>query len=127
VHPPPPPPPHTHTHTRARAGGELISEDLGHKLEKVELQQLGQVKKVTVTKDDTILLHGGGEGCWRRSGAGWAGVGWGALVSCCMQQWRARVAGGWAGVCAVYSSRRVRTNARTLMAASMLALDLAAR
>lgn len=43
-------------------GGEVISEDLGHKLEKVELEQLGQVKKVTVTKDDTILLHGGGEG-----------------------------------------------------------------
>jgi chaperonin GroEL len=42
-------------------GGEVISEDLGHKLEKVELEQLGQVKKVTVTKDDTILLHGGGE------------------------------------------------------------------
>eukprot|EP00878_Enallax_costatus_P000423 GHUV01000513.1.p1 GENE.GHUV01000513.1~~GHUV01000513.1.p1 ORF type:complete len:569 (+),score=200.80 GHUV01000513.1:158-1864(+) len=41
-------------------GGEVISEDLGHKLEKVELEQLGQVKKITVTKDDTILLHGGG-------------------------------------------------------------------
>jgi chaperonin GroEL (HSP60 family) len=38
-----------------------VSEDLGHKLEKVELAQLGQVKKVTVTKDDTILLHGAGE------------------------------------------------------------------
>lgn len=45
----------------APAGGEVISEDLGHKLEKVELEQLGQVKKVTVTKDDTILLHGGGK------------------------------------------------------------------
>ncbi len=41
-------------------GGEVISEDLGHKLEKVELGQLGSVKKVTVTKDDTIMLHGGG-------------------------------------------------------------------
>jgi chaperonin GroEL len=39
-----------------------VSEDLGHKLEKTELSQLGSVKKVTVTKDDTIMLHGGGEG-----------------------------------------------------------------
>lgn len=39
-----------------------MSEDLGHKLEKTELTQLGSVKKVTVTKDDTIMLHGGGEG-----------------------------------------------------------------
>jgi hypothetical protein len=38
-----------------------VSEDLGHKLEKTELTQLGTVKKVTVTKDDTIMLHGGGE------------------------------------------------------------------
>jgi chaperonin GroEL (HSP60 family) len=38
----------------------VISEDLGHKLEKVELTQLGSVKKVTVTKDDTIMLHGSG-------------------------------------------------------------------
>lgn len=42
-------------------GGEVVSEDLGHKLEKTELTQLGSVKKVTVTKDDTIMLHGGGE------------------------------------------------------------------
>lgn len=45
----------------------MISEDLGHKLEKVELGQLGSVKKVTVTKDDTIMLHGAGEG---REGGG---------------------------------------------------------
>ncbi|WIA33427.1 hypothetical protein OEZ86_006559 [Tetradesmus obliquus] len=42
-------------------GGEVISEELGHKLEKVELTQLGSVKKVTVTKDDTIMLHGAGD------------------------------------------------------------------
>eukprot|EP00879_Flechtneria_rotunda_P029549 GHRR01031967.1.p1 GENE.GHRR01031967.1~~GHRR01031967.1.p1 ORF type:complete len:494 (+),score=182.59 GHRR01031967.1:104-1483(+) len=42
-------------------GGEVVSEELGHKLDKVELEQLGSVKKVTVTKDDTILLHGGGD------------------------------------------------------------------
>ena len=42
-------------------GGEVVSEDLGHKMEKVELSMLGSVRKVTITKDDTILLHGGGE------------------------------------------------------------------
>ena len=42
-------------------GGEVVSEELGHKLDKVELPMLGSCKKVTVTKDDTILLHGGGE------------------------------------------------------------------
>ncbi|GBF97363.1 hypothetical protein Rsub_11010 [Raphidocelis subcapitata] len=42
-------------------GGEVVSEDLGHKLDKVELTMLGSCKKVTVTKDDTILLHGAGE------------------------------------------------------------------
>ncbi|KAI8474825.1 MAG: chaperonin Cpn60/TCP-1 family [Monoraphidium minutum] len=42
-------------------GGEVISEDLGHKLDKVELGMLGSCKKVTVTKDDTILLHGAGD------------------------------------------------------------------
>ncbi len=39
----------------------MISEDLGHKLEKVELDMLGSCKKVTITKDDTILLHGSGD------------------------------------------------------------------
>ena len=38
-----------------------MSEDLGHKLDKVDLAMLGQCKKVTVTKDDTILLHGAGD------------------------------------------------------------------
>ena len=38
-----------------------MSEDLGHKLEKVELDMLGRAKKVSVTKDDTILLDGAGE------------------------------------------------------------------
>lgn len=39
---------------------QVISEDMGHKLDKVELEMLGSAKKVTVTKDDTILLDGGG-------------------------------------------------------------------
>jgi chaperonin GroEL len=41
-------------------GGQVISEDLGLKLETVNLDMLGRAKKSTVTKDDTILLDGGG-------------------------------------------------------------------
>ncbi|GAX76808.1 hypothetical protein CEUSTIGMA_g4254.t1 [Chlamydomonas eustigma] len=42
-------------------GAEVISEELGFKMEKIELGSLGHAKKVTLTKDDTIVLHGGGE------------------------------------------------------------------
>ena len=42
-------------------GGTVISEDLGFKLESVELSHLGQAKKVTISKDDTILLDGAGD------------------------------------------------------------------
>merc|ERR1712159_890914 len=42
-------------------GGTVISEDLGHKLENVDLDMLGAAKKVTVSKDDTIMLDGAGE------------------------------------------------------------------
>ncbi|KXZ54554.1 hypothetical protein GPECTOR_4g619 [Gonium pectorale] len=41
-------------------GGEVISEELGHKVENVDVRSLGQAKRITVTKDDTIVLHGGG-------------------------------------------------------------------
>ena len=40
--------------------GQLISEDLGIKLENVDMEMLGQTKKVTITKDDTTIVHGGG-------------------------------------------------------------------
>ena len=40
--------------------GELISEDLGIKLENVTLQMLGQAKKVTIDKDNTTLVDGAG-------------------------------------------------------------------
>jgi chaperonin GroEL len=43
------------------SGGTVISEDLGYKLEEVEMSMLGSAKKVTVSKDDTILLDGAGE------------------------------------------------------------------
>ena len=42
-------------------GGELISEDLGIKLETVELNQLGRVKRVEVTKDNCTLIDGAGK------------------------------------------------------------------
>jgi chaperonin GroEL len=42
-------------------GGQLISEDLGIKLENVTLDMLGKAKKVTITKDDTTIVDGAGE------------------------------------------------------------------
>jgi chaperonin GroEL len=41
-------------------GGTLISEDLGMKLEKIELSQLGQAKKVVVGKETTTIIEGAG-------------------------------------------------------------------
>lgn len=40
--------------------GEMISEDLGIKLENVNLQMLGQAKKVTIDKDNTTIVDGAG-------------------------------------------------------------------
>jgi len=42
-------------------GGQVISEDLGIKLESIELSQLGQAKKVVVTKDTTTIIEGAGK------------------------------------------------------------------
>src|SRR5246127_5558350 len=42
-------------------GGQLISEDLGIKLENVTLDMLGKAKKVSITKDDTTIVDGAGE------------------------------------------------------------------
>merc|ERR1719499_2688797 len=42
-------------------GAKLVSEDLGEKLEDLQITDLGQVKTVTITKDDTVMLDGGGE------------------------------------------------------------------
>ncbi len=42
-------------------GGQVISEDLGIKLENVTLDQLGTAKKVSITKDDTTVVDGAGE------------------------------------------------------------------
>jgi chaperonin GroEL len=40
--------------------GQLISEDIGLKLENVNISMLGQAKKVVITKDDTTIINGGG-------------------------------------------------------------------
>jgi len=42
-------------------GGQLISEDLGMKLENVTMDMLGNAKKVTITKDETTVIDGAGE------------------------------------------------------------------
>jgi len=42
--------------------GEMISEDLGIKLESVTLAMLGQAKKVTIDKDNTTIVDGNGSG-----------------------------------------------------------------
>jgi len=42
-------------------GGTLISEDLGIKLENVELKHLGQAKKLEVTKDACTIIEGAGD------------------------------------------------------------------
>jgi chaperonin GroEL len=41
-------------------GGKLISEDLGIKLESVKLEDLGNARKVTINKDNTIIIDGAG-------------------------------------------------------------------
>jgi chaperonin GroEL len=42
------------------AGGQVISEDLGLKLENVTLNDLGTAKRVTLDKDNTTIVDGGG-------------------------------------------------------------------
>ncbi|CUH59228.1 molecular chaperone GroEL [Thalassobacter stenotrophicus] len=42
-------------------GGQVISEDLGMKLENVTMDMLGTAKKVTITKDETTVVDGAGE------------------------------------------------------------------
>ena len=42
-------------------GGQVISEDLGMKLENVGIEMLGSAKKVSITKDETTLVDGAGE------------------------------------------------------------------
>ena len=43
-------------------GGKVISEDLGIKLETLTIEDLGKAKKVTIDKDNTTVVEGGGAG-----------------------------------------------------------------
>jgi chaperonin GroEL len=42
-------------------GGKFLSEDLGIKLEKVELDDLGRAKKIVIDKENTTIVEGGGK------------------------------------------------------------------
>src|SRR5688572_25592403 len=42
-------------------GGKVISEDLGIKLENVKLEDLGRARRVTIDKDNTTIIDGGGD------------------------------------------------------------------
>ncbi|MBO9397826.1 chaperonin GroEL [Shimia sp. R9_1] len=42
-------------------GGQVISEDLGMKLENVTMDMLGTAKKIEITKDETTIVDGAGE------------------------------------------------------------------
>src|ERR671923_902169 len=42
-------------------GGQVISEELGLKLDSVQLNQLGKARRVSVTKDDTTVVEGSGK------------------------------------------------------------------
>ncbi|MEM8839937.1 MAG: chaperonin GroEL, partial [Pseudomonadota bacterium] len=42
-------------------GGQVISEDLGMKLENVTIEMLGTAKRVSITKDETTIVDGAGE------------------------------------------------------------------
>jgi chaperonin GroEL len=42
-------------------GGTFISEDMGYKLESVELNMLGQAKRVKIAKDKTTIVEGSGK------------------------------------------------------------------
>jgi chaperonin GroEL len=43
------------------AGGRMISEDLGIKLENIKLNDLGRAKRITVDKDNTTIVDGAGD------------------------------------------------------------------
>jgi chaperonin GroEL len=42
-------------------GGQVVTEDLGQKIEEVQLSDLGRCGRITITKDDTIILNGTGK------------------------------------------------------------------
>ena len=44
----------------AVTGGEVISEEMGHKLENTRIDQLGQANRVRISKDETTIIEGKG-------------------------------------------------------------------
>ncbi len=42
-------------------GGQVISEDLGLKLDQTKIEQLGHARRVTITKDNTTIVEGAGK------------------------------------------------------------------
>ena len=55
-------------------GGKAITEDLGIKLENVQIEDLGQAKKITIDKDNTTIVEGKGKKSdIRRASAGNSG------------------------------------------------------
>ena len=42
-------------------GGQVISEEIGHKLDQTTLDQLGRAKRVTIDKDNTTIIDGDGK------------------------------------------------------------------
>ena len=42
-------------------GGQVISDDLGMKLENVGIDMLGKARKIPITKDETTIVEGHGE------------------------------------------------------------------
>src|SRR5260370_3428640 len=47
--------------TAALTGGKAITEDLGLKLENVQVNDLGRAKKITIDKDNTTIVEGKGK------------------------------------------------------------------
>jgi chaperonin GroEL len=44
------------------SGGEVITEEMGLKLENTQIDQLGKARRVVVSKDNTTIIDGGGDG-----------------------------------------------------------------
>ena len=42
-------------------GGQMISEELGIKLENVQLKDLGKAKRIAIDKDNTTIVEGAGQ------------------------------------------------------------------
>jgi chaperonin GroEL len=45
----------------ALTGGQAISEDLGLSLEKITMKEMGRAKRVTISKDNTVIVEGAGK------------------------------------------------------------------